>query len=161
LYKRFLLGLLAAAVWIAGTACTHQKPDFTGIWVPVGDINITGAAVNPGLVTQYTIKQTTTILTSFVTVTSKSNPSKKTNMTPVDFDLDGSERRRGRDSISKAYWNGEKLVFETTQSKDGKVVSVLTITWTLMANGMISIDHVLADSGKPEAKYRSYLAKSH
>jgi hypothetical protein len=158
--KSILFGLWLSSVSILSVACTHQKPDFTGTWVVSDGTPIPGAPNNPDLVPEMTIQQDATTLTTFVTVRSKTNSSVRTKMAPVVTKLDGSERRTG-DSISRTYWDGDTLVFETTRSQGGTVLSVFTNTWSLTSDGRMAIDHVLVNTGKPPAKYRSYSSKIH
>jgi len=158
--KSTLFWLWLSSMLILSVACTHQKPDFTGTWVVSDGSPIPGAPNDPDLVPEMTIQQEATTMTTSVTVRSRTNSSVKTEMSPQTFKLDGSERR-SRDSISRTYWEGDQLVFETTRSGEGKVLSVLTNTWSLTSDGRLAIDHVLANTGKPPAKFTSYSSRLH
>ena len=99
-------------------------------------------------------------MTSRVLVNSKSNSTQKTNLSPISFDLDGTEKRDRVGSVSKAYWQGKSLVFETTTSNSRGETSKMTITWSMDSSGRIVLDHLLINSTNPKpARYRSTMKR--
>ena len=156
--KSTLFWLCVSSMLILAVACAHQKPDFTGTWVVTDGTPVPGAPNNPDLVPEMKIQQEATTMTTSVTVRSRTNSAVKTEMPSQTFKLDGSERHSG-DSTSRVYWDGDQLVFETTRSREGKVLSVVSNTWSLTSDGRLAMDHVLTNTGKPPAKFRSYNSR--
>jgi len=144
----------------AVAACGWGRPDFSGTWVESDGPQITVRPHDPDLETRVIIQQNGNTMTSRVLVNSKSNSTQKTNLPPISFDLDGTEKRDRVGSVSKAYWQGKSLVFETTTSNTRGETSKMTITWSMDSSGRIVLDHLLINSTNPKpARYRSTMKR--
>jgi hypothetical protein len=121
-----LLGAAAVVLW-ATSAFAQAKPNFAGTWVreaPAGGGGGGGGRGGGGWGMEPTITQDATTLT-----VKWSQPGREGG-TPTEqtrtYKLDGTESKnpggRGGEQISKATWEGSKLVIKTALAQGGESV---------------------------------------
>ena len=135
----FIAGALALVV-AAAPAVAQEKPNFAGSWTMVPDPNAPqggGRGGMGGLGQAFTITQDATTLT--ITRTTQNGEVK------MVYNLDGSESKnmmQGRggqmEQVSKAVWDGSKLVITTNLNMGGNPVT-RTQTFTLDGSGQIVV----------------------
>jgi hypothetical protein len=143
---------LAAAVVLTAAAGAQQKPDFSGRWV------ITSPPEGAGreqVVTQdeksLTVEQ------------AASSGSRKTI-----YQLDGVERQqavpmRGQDIVilSKAAWDGDRIVISSTTSYPNGMKTQSKETWSFDAQGRLVIDYTeIGPTGPAPAMKVTFVKKS-
>jgi hypothetical protein len=134
-----ILGALSL-VFAATTATAQDKPNFSGSWTLVVDPNApapTGRGGGGGLGQAATITQDAKTLT--ITRTTQNGEVK------LVYNLDGSESKnmmQGRggqtEQVSKATWDGNKLVI-TTNLMMGENAVTRTQTFALDATGQLTV----------------------
>ena len=102
---------------MSGVQAPAPKPNFSGRWRMVKDKSDFGGFAAPDIVVRV-IEHHDPTLNVHTVQTSKG----KTSTVDVSYFTDGSEATNsmsGRESVSKAYWDGPALVIRTT-TKDSK-----------------------------------------
>jgi hypothetical protein len=151
--------LTAGLLLFLTASCSSGKPDFTGTWVQVGGAPPPGGPYDPDNEPQMTIEQDGATMKMTMTVISKSKATVKAKPLVSTVTLDGSEKHSSIDSVSKTYWKGDTLVFESTQSSKGQT-TVMTNVWSMEKSGTLVIDHILSRPDLPEpARLRSTFKK--
>ena len=127
--RRHLFAAIVTLAWMPLTLQAGQKPDFSGTWVGVNPEAGGG---------EMTVTQTATMLTT------RHGSSGDDHV--ASYKLDGTESRNVIHShgeivtISKAVWNGDRLVItESTTYPDGRKME-RTVTWSLDSRGQLRIE---------------------
>lgn len=118
----------------------QQKPDFTGTWVVVTPAEAAGQ--------EEVVRHTaTTLSTGHASTGDDHNASYK---------LDGSESRNELTShgepivtISKAAWEGAKLVITASTKYPGAQESSSKSVWSIDSEGRLVIEHTRTQTGQP------------
>jgi hypothetical protein len=126
------VGVVALAGAVAGA---QSKPDFSGTWIIVTPAEAAGQ--------EQQVQQTATTLTT--------GHASEGGGHAMTYKLDGTETRNvltshGEDivSLSKAAWDGNKLVITTvTTYPDGRKLDAKQI-WSLNAEGALVVEHTQA-----------------
>ena len=132
------LALMAGAAGLASQA----KPSFSGTWTLVPDAN-TQAGAGMMVASAITAAQDDKILT--VTATSQMGEFKTT------YNLDGTEGNSpiefngtSMDRVTKAIWDGSKLVLTTTANFNGQAFETKQV-WSLEADGRLVVESTRPD----------------
>jgi len=140
----------AALVAAAATATAQSKPDFSGRWVYVSPEAAAGQ--------EQTITQTETTLTT--------GHASEGGGHHATYRLDGTESRNvmashGQEivSVSKATWDGERLVISTsTTYPDGRRLESKHV-WSLDAQQRLVIDSTETIAARPARTSRAVLTR--
>jgi hypothetical protein len=134
--KRAVWSALVLAVVLPFAAYAQAKPDFSGMWhldASRSDQGRGGRGGRGGGAAMVTIKQTADTLTI--------ESEGRGGMQTLNYKLDGSESKNempGRGgtttAMSKAHWDGAKLIIETTRDFNGMSITS-TETRSLTADG--------------------------
>ena len=154
--KRFLcsLGVVAIAVSIVPVVA-QSKPSFAGKWTPAADPDSAGRG-------RGRLGQDFTVTQSDKTLTTATDDPQRADLNAT-YQLDGSESRNpvtvnGQtiQLISKARWEGSKLVIVTTTNFGGGPSESIQ-TWSLDASGNLIIEMtstIGARANTTTAKYK-------
>ena len=138
--KTWRIGLFAVVVFASAMLSAQQKPNFTGTWLIVTPTEAAGQ--------EQVVRHTpTTLATGHASEGDGHNAAYK---------LDGSESRNELTShgepivtISKAAWDGTKVVITSaTTYPDGRKMDSKQ-TWTIDAEGRLVIEHTRTQAGQP------------
>jgi hypothetical protein len=130
-----VLTMVLAAV----PSIAQSRPNFTGKWTYVPGPN--AAPAGPG-----SLRQDFTVTQNDKTLTTTSDNPERPDLNAV-YNLDGTETRssitvngRSIERVSKARWDGSKLVITSTTTLGGSNPYDATQTWSLDASGNLIIE---------------------
>ena len=142
---RFARVPFALATILAATVASAQTPNFAGKWTLVPSPSAMPGGFGGGLVQEAVITQDATAITIKRT-------SQMGEFTTI-YKLDGSESKntltvQGNtiDQVSKAKWDGDKLVITTTMNFNGNA-SESTMVLQLDASGQLVVESTGAGRG--------------
>jgi hypothetical protein len=155
-----VIAALSLIVGAASTVVAQGKPNFAGKWTLVPDPNAPaggggrGRGGMGGLGQGGTIEQNDKTIT--VVTTTQMGEQKST------YNLDGSESKnpltiQGNtiDRVSKASWDGSKLVIKTTTNFNGQA-NESTQTWSLDGSGNLIVESTSNFGGTPTTTKMTY-----
>ena len=139
--------LLAALLLLVTGAAAQDKPSFAGTWKLAGDVADPFTAPQM-TVTQDSKKMTVTASTQLGEVKTPYNLDGNQVKAPLDFN--GTTLTR----VTKAAWNGSKLILTVTVNFKGKPSETRAI-WSLNTDGTLVIETTLA-GGTPVTSKATY-----
>ena len=159
--RQVFAGSVLAMVFAVSAAFAQSKPSFAGKWTIVPDPNAAAATGGRGrggfggLGQEFTATQDEKTLT--VTTTNAQMGEMKST-----YNLDGSESKNplnfngnSIDRVSKAKWDGAKLVITTTTNFNGNSLES-TQTWSLDASGNLLVESTSNFGGNPTTTKSTY-----
>jgi len=159
---RRALSVLIVLTLVAGAAAAaaQSKPNFAGKWTLVPDPNAPaptgrGRGMGGGLGQAFSAEQTDKTLTVVTT-------NAQVGEVKAVYNLDGSESKnpisfngQSVDRVSKAKWDGAKLVITTTTNFNGNAAES-TQTWSLDATGNLIVESTSNFTGTPTTTKSTY-----
>jgi len=150
----------ALVLLFAAIAPAQTKPNFAGKWTLVPDPNAPaptgrGRGMGGGLGQAFSAEQTDKTLTVVTT-------NAQVGEVKAVYNLDGSESKnpisfngQSVDRVSKAKWDGAKLVITTTTNFNGNAAES-TQTWSLDATGNLVVESTSNFGGTPTTAKATY-----
>jgi hypothetical protein len=160
--KRVMSIVAVATLVIAGASMSAQsKPSFAGKWTMVLDPNAAAAAGGRGRGMAGGLGPELTAIQDEKTLTITTNNPQLGELKTV-YNLDGSESKNpinfgGQtvDRVSKAKWDGAKLVITTTVSFNGNPAETIQ-TWSLDSSGNLVVESSSNITGTPTTTKVTY-----
>jgi hypothetical protein len=160
--KRFTSVVAIAMLVLAGASVFAQsKPSFAGKWTMVPDPNAAAAAGGRGRGMAGGLGPELTAIQDEKTLTITTNNPQLGELKTV-YNLDGSESKNplnfgGQtvDRVSKAKWDGAKLVITTTVSFNGNPAETIQ-TWSLDPAGALVVESSSNVTGTPTTTKVTY-----
>jgi hypothetical protein len=138
--RRALTSVVGCFVLFTLVIAGQAKPNFSGKWAITGDAAGAGGMMTPAAITVVQNDKTFTMTAS----------SQMGEIATV-FNLDGSEAKSpldingmSIDRLTKAVWEGDKLVLTTKASFDGNAFETKAV-WSLAADGTLAVESTRPD----------------